>query len=341
MSIRLRTALCDRLGIKYPVIQAPMNGVAGAKLCAAVSNAGGLGFLGAGMMTPEQLDAALTEVRALTDRPFGVGLLLRLLPADSEDAVIRGYRERVAACLDIVKEARVPLLASALGDPGAEVTQALHVRGIMMVGMAGSVLHARKSARSGADVIVAQGYDAGGHTGRIGTMSLVPQVVDAVELPVVAAGGIVDGRGLVAALALGAEAAWIGSRFAATVEALGHERYKQAMLDTVADDTIVTRAFTGLPLRARRNSFTDEWEGREKEILPFPLQRDRVGEDMVMSARLRGNIDRGSVPLGQGCTMIDRILTAKEVVEGIIERAEAVLHGASGVTGNSTGLKGP
>jgi enoyl-[acyl-carrier protein] reductase II len=243
----LRTALTETLGIEYPIIQAGMGGVAMAELAAAVSNAGGLGVIGGAMLPPDGLREEIRKVKDMTDKPFGVDLLLA--------AGMPGLEQQIEA---VYKEG-VPVFASGLGNP-APYSAEMHRRGMKVIAVVGNVKNARRCAEGGADIIVAQGHEGGGHTGRVATLALVPQVVDAVKpLPVAAAGGIADGRGLVAALALGACGIWVGTRFVATHEAFSHLNYKNKIVEGNDEGTVVSKAFTGKPCRVVRNKYADDW----------------------------------------------------------------------------------
>ena len=307
-----KTELTEKLGIQYPIIQAGMGGVAMAELVAAVSNTGGLGVIGAAIMTPEALQEEIRKTKDLTDKPFGVDLLLA-----------QGWpgQERM---IEIMFEEEVPVFASGLGNPAPYVEE-MHRHGMTVMAVVGTVRHAVKCAEGGTDIIIAQGTEGGGHTGRVATMALVPQVVDAVaQVPVAAAGGIADGRGLVAALALGACGIWVGTRFVATKEATGHSNYKQKIVEATEESTLVTRAFTGKDCRVIKNRYAEQWEDRQGEIKPFPFQM-MVDGDKMNAAILHGDSGRGIMPAGQISGMIGDIPAAGEVVREIIEEAEEVL----------------
>jgi len=308
----IRTPLTERLGITYPIIQAGMGGVARAELVAAVSNAGGLGVIGAGFMSPAQLREEIRKVKDLTDKPFGVDLLLaRDWPGQEE-------------MIKVIIEERVPVFASGLGNP-APYVEALHQAGITVMAVVGTVRHARRVVEGGTDIVVAQGTEGGGHTGRIATLALVPQVVDAVApTPVVAAGGIADGRGLVAALALGACGVWVGTRFVATHEAFAHQNYKQKILQATEEDTVVTRAFTGKDCRVIRNRYVELWQDRQAEIQPFPFQM-MVDPEKMEAAVLHGDTDMGIMPAGQIAGAVREVKSAGDIVREMMEEAEAVL----------------
>lgn len=307
-----KTQLTEMLGIEHPIVLAGMAGISQPDLAAAVSNAGGLGVLGGTMLTSETLRQQMRRMRDLTDKPWGVDLLLAENAPGLEEA------------LDVVLEERPPVFVSGLGSPGAAVAR-MHEEGMKVIALVGNLRHARRCAEDGVDIIVAQGHEAGGHTGRIGTLALVPQVVGAVApRPVVAAGGFVDGRGLVAALALGACGVLMGTRFIATDEAFAHLNYKQALVDASDNATVVTRAYTGKTARTLRNAWTEEWEHRQEEIKPFPLQFAVAGEHLV-SAVLDGEMERGCAFAGQCSGLIHDIVPAGRLVRQIIDEAERLL----------------
>ncbi len=279
-----RTSLCDLLGIEYPILQSGMGGVAGPKLAAEVSRAGGLGILAGLGLTADELRRRIRQVRELTDRPFGVNLWLHTelrppadvtrIPESTVRAVqgaLNRFRQRLGlpetlarpaafpdlidAAFEVILEERVPVWSIGLGDPGSEMIRRCRERGVKVVAMVCTLDDARAVARSGVDVIVAQGGEAGGHrstwikgssreAATIGTMALVPQIVDAVKVPVVAAGGIADGRGLVAAIALGASGILLGTRFVATQESEAPDFHRKAILERGSDATTVSDAFT-------------------------------------------------------------------------------------------------
>jgi len=218
------------------------------------------------------------------------------------------------------------VLIAGLGNPGP-VTAEAHRLGIKVMALCGNVKQARDHAANGVDAVIAQGHEAGGHTGRIGGMVLIPAVVDAVApTPVVAAGGVADGRGLAAALALGAVGVWMGTRFIATHEAYGHDNYKKKIVAIDEEGTVVHRGATGKPCRAIRNDFTREWEKRTAEILPFPLQAQRVGFPAAIRAREEGDIENGHAACGQSAGLISEIVPARELIERMIAEAEAALQ---------------
>ena len=321
---RIRTPICERLGIEHPVFQAGMGWVARADLAAAVSEAGGLGVVGAGStMDGEQLRAEIRRVRALTDKPFGVDILFATVRAEGER--VARYTDTVQGMVEAVLEERVPVLVSGLGSPAA-VVPAAHERGIYVMSVVGAVRHAEKAVADGVDAVIASGMDGGGHVGRIGTAALVPAVVDAVDVPVLAGGGLADGRGLAAALAFGAQGVWMGTRFIATAESRSHDNYKHRIADTDVAGTVVTRAHSGKPCRLIDNQFTRGWAGREAEIKPFPLQAMEVGHPASERGRIEGDVEAGVLPAGQSCGMIGDVVPAGEVVRRVVEEAAAAME---------------
>jgi enoyl-[acyl-carrier protein] reductase II len=307
-----KTELTEKLGIEYPIIQAGMGGVARAELVAAVSDAGGLGVIGAAMMTPAILREQVRKVRDLTDKPFGVDLLLA-----------QGW-PGLDEMIQVMYEEEVPVFASGLGNP-APYADEMHRHGMTVMAVIGAVRHARRVVEGGTDIVIAQGTEGGGHTGRIATMALVPQVVDAVApVPVAAAGGVADGRGLVAALALGACGVWVGTRFVATKEAFGHDNYKHKIVEATEEGTQVTKCFTGKDCRVIKNRYAEQWEDRQGEIMPFPAQM-MVDSEKMDAAIGRGDTNLGLMPAGQISGAIQEVKSASEAVREIIEEAEEVL----------------
>ena len=319
------TQICERLGIRYPVFQAGMGFVAHAELAAAVSNAGGLGCLGSGSMSARTLREQIHVCHSLTDRPFGVDILFAEIKADKNDEHVVRYSSTVQKLIDITFEEDIRVIVSGLGNPAGIVKDAHH-KGIVVMSLCGNVKQARRLEASGVDVIIAQGHEAGGHTGRIGTMTLVPQIIDAVRTPVLAAGGLADGRGLLAALALGAEGVWMGSRFVASVEAFAHVNYKNKIIEIDEEGTIITRCHSGKPCRVIRNKFTDSWVGRENEIEPFPLQSMKVGFPLAEVARYEGKIDDGGLACGQSAGLITSIKPAAQIVRDVMTEAQSALE---------------
>ncbi len=325
----LKTPFCEMFGIEKPIVQAGMGFVARSELAAAVSGAGALGVIGAAFLTVDELRDEIRKTRDLTDKPFAVDILFATYGRPSSDPRIEEFTDEVRKQIDVVFEERVPVLASGLGNPAPVVPEA-HELGIKVISLVGNTKNAKRVAAGGVDVIVAQGYDGGGHTGRVGTMSVVPAVVDCIELPVLAAGGIADGRGLVAALAMGAVGVWLGTRFVASKEAYAHMNYKEKIADIDDEGTTRTRCFTGKPCRVIKNKTTSEWERREDEVDPFPIQigtiSEYIGENVYEASRLHGRIDIGSCAAGQSSALIHEVKGAGKIVDDIIEEAEQILN---------------
>lgn len=352
--MRLRTPLCEKLGIEQPIILAGMGGIATPDLVAAVSNAGGLGVLGAASMTPDEIAEAVATIRRLTDKPFGVDTLLpsRVPVTGGRDQLLvevpeshtRFAREFAARHqvdttgieppppwteefthkqVETIIDLRVPVYAAGLGDP-AFMVEAAHRRGITVLALVGNVKNARRVAAGGLDAVVAQGSDAGGHNSRIGTMALVPQVVDAVApIPVVAAGAIADGRGLVAALALGAQAVWCGTVFLVADEAGTTQSQKQATLEAGEEDTIISKSISGKPARMLRNSWATEFEAA-LDPLPMPFQR-LVAWPVWEAAARAGRRDVNPGFAGQIVGLVNRTRPAAAIVSDMIAQARTVL----------------
>jgi enoyl-[acyl-carrier protein] reductase II len=319
----LHTPICDLLGIRYPICQAGMGYVARSALAAAVSAAGGLGVIAAANLSPRELREEIKKVRDQTDRPFGVDILFASVRVAGSEA--QQFTDTVRAWADITLEEKVPVLVAGLGNPGPVTAQA-HRLGMKVMALCGNVKQALDHAANGVDVVIAQGHEAGGHTGRIAGLVLIPAAVDALApRPVLAAGGMADGRGIAAALALGAQGVWMGTRFIATPEAYCHDNYKKRVVALDEEGTVVTRAASGKPCRLIRNNFTREWEKREGEIQPFPVQAARVGRDAGIRARELGDVDNGNAPCGQSAGLIREIVPAGEVVRRLVAETEEVL----------------
>lgn len=357
----LRTNICELLGIEVPIVLAGMGGASHPELAAAVSNGGGLGVLGAAACGPDELREWIRRTRALTDRPFGVDTLLPLSvrrgaykkagaggPTPKEllpeyMAFAREFMDKEGlefverqgsfagftgdlfeAQMEVVIDEAVPVYASGLGDPGPWMER-LHANGTKVMSVVGAVRHARKVAASGVDVVVAQGHDAGGHNSPVGTMALIPQVVDAVgDIPVLGAGGIVDGRGVAAALMLGARGAWVGSAFLATHEANIAEFQKKAIVDATEEGTTITRSVTGKPARYIKSKWTEAFVEAGLEPLPMPYQSAVSGPVQQAAFRQeRGDIAPGFA--GQGIGMIQELRSAAEVLADLVRGAEETL----------------
>jgi NAD(P)H-dependent flavin oxidoreductase YrpB (nitropropane dioxygenase family) len=315
----LRTRICALLGIEHPIVLGGMGGATSPELVAAVSSAGGLGVLGSTRQNPEELARDAAAIRAATTRPFGLNLLLFLERPGQYDALLAARPKVISTAWAAVEQ-----------DLGGYVARA-HAVGALAMHMISTVAEAKLAARAGADIIVAQGTEGGGHIGLMGTMPLVPMVVSAVApIPVLAAGGVADGRGLAAALALGADGVLLGTRFLATDEAPIAKGFKQAILDSDGHDTLVTdipdvasgNTWPGAYVRVRRNRFIEEWMGRDNEL----RRRRAEVSAQIRDAAQAGDPDRGAVMIGQTAGLIDRIEPAGDLVRRISRDAEAILR---------------
>ena len=360
-----RTRLCDLLGIDYPVLQSGMGLIAGPDLVGEVSGAGALGIVAGFMLSADQLRAAIRDVRSRTNRPFGVNLWLSsdlrmaaaaAAPSDESiqavQAALNPIRatlglpsvtarpplppDLVPSALQVVLDEQVPVLSIAVGSPDQELVAECHRRGIKVIAMVTTVADALTVEAAGVDAVVAQGAEAGGHRahfekppsperGVVGTLALVPQLVDVLHVPVIAAGGIADGRGLVAALALGATGALLGTRFVATRESLAFAAFKKALLEESGDDTSVTDAFTGRYARVLRTTFVERYGRSGAPVLPFPWQY-LVAADIYREAVAGDHRDYFPLVAGQSVGLINNLPTAAEVVDSIIQEARAVLQ---------------
>lgn len=356
---QLYTSICDLFGIEVPIVSAGMGGIvapAGPELAAAVSNAGGLGVLGAAFVAPDDLTAWIERTRALTDRPFGVDTILpsETFGGGGEGAertwtvpethvqFVEDFRERHdlpesevelpmltpdfhRRQVEVILDLGVPVYVSGLGDPGFMVERA-HECGITVGSVVGTSRQARRVLESGVDFVVAQGRDGGGHTGRIGSMALIPRVVDVSgDMPVLGAGAITDGRGLVAAFALGAQGAWCGSAFLATHESAITAAQKEAVVEGQEDSTTVTRSISGKPLRTIKNKWTEEFEASGLDPLPAPLQ-GLLSVQIMDAAAKAGRADINPGPAGQGIGLIEGVRSAADVVDDMVQEAVRVLR---------------
>ena len=371
----LHSRICDLLGIRCPILLAGMGRAATPELAAAVSNAGGLGVIGAASCGPNQLCDWIRRTRALTDRPFGVDTLLPasvrrgskdntgvpptdLLPQhrqlakrfmqreglpelDAEalasiigvhpadrDAPRLLSKEFFEAQMEVVIEQRVPLYAAGLGSPEPWMDR-LKANGTVVLSVVGATRHAHQVLQSGVDIIVAQGHDGGGHNSPIGTMALIPQVVDAVagRVPVLGAGGITDGRGVAAAMMLGAEGAWIGTAFLATHEAGLRDFQKEALVEGNDQGTVVSRSVTGKPARMVRNKWAEAYVEAGVDPLPMPYQ-GMVSQQVTAAALAAERKDIWPGFAGQGLGMIHAVRPAADVLHDIVHAAEQTLEQA-------------
>jgi enoyl-[acyl-carrier protein] reductase II len=314
----MKTRLTELLGIEHPIMLAGMGGVSYSDLAAAVSNAGGYGCLGASTMSSAQLADEVAATRALTSKPFGVDLLT-------------AFPDTLVANVEILIEGGASTFVAGLGVP-SHVVDLCHDHGVLVISMCGKVEHARRALAAGCDVVVAQGTEAGGHTGTVATFPLVPLIVDAIDgaIPVVAAGGIFDGRGLAAALALGADGVWVGTRFIATPEARTLPGYHDRIIEAHEDGTVISRAFSGKTMRVIKNDTTDRYESDPALLRGFPDQLAASFRDGTFHLGGDGTtpgIDprREGYPAGQVVGGIRDIVPAGDIVTNMVRDAEEIL----------------
>ncbi|MDP1986681.1 nitronate monooxygenase family protein [Phenylobacterium sp.] len=311
----LHTPLCDLLEIQHPIMQAGMGGVAYADLVAAVCEAGGYGVLGMAGRSPDFIREEMRKVRKLTDQPFGVDLLA-------------ASPESLTASVEIIIEEGASSFIAGLGVP-MPIMEKLKAAGLKVMVVCGAVKHAVKAEQAGCDAVICQGGEGGGHTGLVGTLPLVSQAVEAVKIPVVAAGGISDGRGLAAALALGAQGVWIGTRFIASTEAHAGQAYREAVVAAEDVDTVRTRCYSGKPMRVMKNPYVEDWETRPQDIQPFPMQAMHSSKAGVMGG-IGGQVegldpDRSCFAMGQSAGGVHDIKPAAQIVAEMVAEAEAAI----------------
>ena len=305
----MKNRLCELLGIEYPIIQGGMAWVATAELAAAVSNGGGLGLIAAGGAPADVVRAQIRKCRELTDKPFGVNVML--MSPFAEDV------------MQVVIEEKPAVVATGAGNPG-KYMEALKEAGIKILPVIASVAMAQKVAKQGADAVIAEGTEAGGHIGEITTMCLTPQIVDAVDIPVVCAGGIADVRGAVAAFALGADGIQVGTRFICSDECIAHDNYKQAVLKAKDRDAVVTGRSTGAPVRALKNKLTREYQRLESENASAE-EIEQLGVGGLRRAFEEGDVQMGSLMAGQSAAMVKEIMPCADIIKNYFEDVDNVL----------------
>jgi enoyl-[acyl-carrier protein] reductase II len=309
----MKTEITRLLGIEYPIIQGGMAWVAEHHLAAAVSEAGGLGLIGAANAPADWVRQQIRDAKKMTDKPFGVNIML-----------MSPYAEDVAK---VVVEEGVSVVTTGAGNPEKYMDMWKNA-GIKVIPVVASVALAKRLERCGVDAVVAEGTESGGHIGELTTMVLVPQVVDAVQIPVIAAGGIADGRGMAAAFMLGASGCQLGTRFVATKEAVVHDRYKECILKAKDIDTKVTGRSTGHPVRSLRNQMTREYLRKEAEGAGFEeLELMTVGG--LRRAVVDGDVETGSLMAGQSAGMVNDILTCRQVIEKLVTETDALMKGTN------------
>jgi enoyl-[acyl-carrier protein] reductase II len=307
--VSIPTRVTELLGIEHPIIQGGMAWTATWELVAAVSNAGGLGVIGAGHMPPEVLRTQIRAAKAATDKPFGVNLML-LTPHIDE-------------LVELVLEEGVQAVTTGAGNPGRYM-DSLKAAGVKVLPIAPSVALAKRLESVGADAIIGEGMEAGGHIGELTTMVLTPQLVDAVEVPVIAAGGIADGRGIAAAFALGAEAVQVGTRFMCATECTIHESVKQRVLKAKDRDTVVTGYSTGHPVRVLKNKLSRRIEELDRADRPDEIES--LGSGKLALAMRDGDCEMGSLMAGQCSAMVESIQPAADIIDQMMHEATDVLH---------------
>ncbi|MDI6812404.1 MAG: enoyl-[acyl-carrier-protein] reductase FabK [Desulfitobacteriaceae bacterium] len=302
----IQSNVSQLLGIEYPILQGGMAWVATGELAAAVSEAGGLGIIGSGQAPADWVRQEIKKVKAVTSKPFGVNIML-----------MSPFLDEV---MQVIIEERVPVITTGAGNPGKYVP-ALKDIGTKVIPVVASVALARRLEKAGVDALIAEGMESGGHVGEISTLPLVPQVVDAVKIPVIAAGGIVDGRGLVAAFALGAEGVQMGTRFMCAEECTVSPKVKTMILKAKDRDTVVTGYSTGHPVRCLDNRFTKELARMEREG-HTPEEVEKIGAGKLRLAMVEGDTENGSVMAGQVAGAVRKIEPASEIIRSLVEEAE-------------------
>ncbi|MCR5175294.1 MAG: enoyl-[acyl-carrier-protein] reductase FabK [Anaerovibrio sp.] len=297
-----KNPICKLLNIKYPIFQGGMAWIGTAELVSAVSNAGGLGIIGAGHMPPDILRAEIQKAKKWTDKPFGVNIML--------------MSPFVKEVMQVVVDERVAVVTTGAGNP-AEYLPALKEVGTKVIPVVASVALAKRLVRSGVDAVIAEGTESGGHIGDITTMALVPQVVDAVDVPVIAAGGIGDSRGFAAAIALGASGIQMGTRFVVSEECIAHENYKNLVLKAKDRSTVVTGRSTGHPVRVIGNKMTREYSEMEARQASTE-ELEKFGAGRLNLATHKGDVENGSVMIGQISGMLDEIKPVSVIIENMV-----------------------
>ncbi|MGA0602181.1 NAD(P)H-dependent flavin oxidoreductase [Caulobacter sp. KR2-114] len=311
----LHTPLCDLLGVEHPIMLAGMGGVSYAELAAAMSNAGGYGVLGMAGRDPAFIRDEMRKVKTLTDKPFGVDLLA-------------ASPESLTASVEIIIEEGASAFIAGLGVP-MPIMERLKKAGLKVMVVCGAVKHAVKAEQAGCDAVICQGGEGGGHTGLVGTMPLVAQAVERVKIPVVAAGGLYDGRGLAASLALGAQGVWMGTRFIASQEAHAGGLYRQTIIEATDEDTVRTRSYSGKPMRVRKNAWVEDWESRAGDIQPFPIQAgisSRAGAMGGIGGQIEGlDPDKSCFAMGQSAGGVREVLPVATIVANMLAEADAAI----------------
>lgn len=302
--------ICKLLHIQYPIFQGGMAWIGTAELASAVSNAGGLGIIGAGHMPPDILRAEIQKVKSWTNKPFGVNIML--------------MSPFVKEVMQVVVDEKVPVVTTGAGNP-SEYIPTLKAIGSKIIPVVASVALAKRLARTGVDAVIAEGTESGGHIGEITTMALVPQIVDAVDIPVIAAGGIGDSRGLAAAFALGAQGVQIGSRFVLSKECIAHDNYKNSVLKAKDRATVVTGRSTGHPVRVIGNKLTREYLELEKTGVSVD-ELEKLGAGKLHLATHKGDVENGSVMIGQISGLLHELKSVDEIIHDLVDGLSSVMN---------------
>lgn len=310
----IKSKICDLLGIRYPIFQGGMAWVADADLAAAVSNAGGLGIIAGMNMNGEQLRAEIKKIRTLTDKPFGVNVML-MSPFTAEVS-------------EVIIEEKVPVVTTGAGNPLPYIKKWLDA-GVKVIPVVASVALAQMVAKRGATAVVAEGGESGGHIGEAHTLPLIPQVVDAVDIPVIAAGGIADGRGMAAAFMLGAEGVQLGTRFLVAKECNVHQTYKDKVIKANDGGTVVNGRRIGHPARALKNPFTRLFTERENDPTSSNEELTAFGTGALRKAVKDGDWENGSFLCGQVAGLVKKEQTCQEIIEEMVSETEAILKNAA------------
>jgi enoyl-[acyl-carrier protein] reductase II len=305
-----KNVICKLLNIQYPIFQGGMAWIGTAELASAVSNAGGLGIIGAGHMPPDILRAEIQKVKSWTNKPFGVNIML--------------MSPFVKEVMQVVVDEKVPVVTTGAGNPG-EYIPALKEIGSKIIPVVASVALAKRLARTGVDAVIAEGTESGGHIGDITTMALVPQIVDAVDIPVIAAGGIGDSRGLAAAFALGAQGVQIGSRFVLSEECIAHDNYKNSVLKAKDRATVVTGRSTGHPVRVIGNKLTREYLELEKTGVSVD-ELEKLGAGKLHLATHKGDVENGSVMIGQISGLLHEMKSVDKIIQDLVDGLSGVIN---------------
>lgn len=317
----IKTKICTMLNIEYPIFQGGMAQISDAKLAVAVSEAGGLGVIAAGNDTAEKLKSEIDKIRSLTDKPFGVNVMLLNIHAKEISKLL--------------VEEKVPVIITGAGNPGIYMKMWKEAN-IKVIPVVPSVAYAKHLEKIGADAIICEGTEAGGHVGELTTICLTPQVVDAVNIPVIAAGGIADGRGIAAAFSLGAQGVQVGTRFLVAHECGVHKNYKNKVLKAKDTDTAVTGRKTGHPVRVLKNKLVNQFKDLDKRNAELE-EYENLGRGRLYKAAIEGDIDYGSVMSGQVAGLVKKEQNCREIILEMFSEAEKIINNLNSFLGGYNG----